>query len=110
MSEQDGVDPTALMQVFFELQNASQGSLKLRGVSVQPFGDITREGQPRLPIDCAWLSVTLKETASGMVGSFNYKTDLFEPKTLKCWVTDYKTILARAAADAETLLGHLADR
>jgi len=50
----------------------------------------------------------LKETPSGITGSCSYKDDLFEPNALRHWISDYKTILAKAAANPETSLGGLA--
>ena len=63
-----------------------------------------------MPIDRTWLRVTLRETPSGITGACSYKNDLFEPNTLQHWIADYKTILAKAAANPETSLGRLADR
>ena len=67
-------------------------------------------GQRVLPIDRTWLSVMLKETPSGVAGSCSYKNDLFEPGTLQHWIADYRTILAKAAANPEMSLGRLAGR
>ena len=52
----------------------------------------------------------LKERPSGIAGSCSYKDDLFEANTLQHWIADYKTILAKAAANPEMSLGRLADR
>jgi amino acid adenylation domain-containing protein len=104
---EDGLDPASLIQVFFVLQNAFR-PLKLPNVTVGPFA--YPDGQRVLPIDRTWLSLALKETTSGITGALSYKIDLFEPNALRHWVTDYKTILANAAANPETELGRLADR
>ena len=104
------MDPASLIQVFFVLQNAFRRPLELPDVAVRSFGNVYREGQPVLPIDRTWLTVMLKETPSGIAGSCNYKDDLFEANTLQHWIADYKTILAKAAANPETSLGRLADR
>ena len=108
LAEEDGLDPASLTQVFFVLQNAFRRSLKLPDVAVRPFA--YREGQQVMRIDRSWLTVTLRETPSGITGACRYKEELFEPNTLQHWVADYKTILAKAAADPETSLGRLADR
>jgi acyl-CoA synthetase (AMP-forming)/AMP-acid ligase II/aryl carrier-like protein len=105
LAQEDDLDPTSLMQVFFVLQNAFRRPLKLPGVAVRPFA--YREGQQGMPIDRTWLRVTLRETPSGITGTCRYKADLFEPNTLQHWVADYKTILAKAAANPETSLGGL---
>lgn len=106
LAEEDGLDPTSLIQVSFILQNASR-PLKLPHVTVRSFA--YPGGQRVLPIDRSWLSVVLKETPSGITGSCSYKDDLFEPNTLQHWIADYTTILAKAAANPETSLGRLAD-
>ena len=54
------------------------GALKLPEVTVRPFA--YREGQPVMPIDRTWLSMSLKETPSGITGTCSYKQELFEPK------------------------------
>ena len=61
-----------------------------------------------MPIDRAWLSITLKETSSGITGVFGHKNDLFE-NTVQDWIADYAVILARAAANPNKQLGRLVD-
>jgi non-ribosomal peptide synthetase component F len=107
LQDEDGLDPASLIQAFFVLQNASL-PLTLPDVMVQSFA--YPDGQRVLPIDRTWLSVMLKESASGIVGSCSHKSDLFKPNTIKRWVKDYAAILARAAANPEISLGRLGDR
>jgi acyl-CoA synthetase (AMP-forming)/AMP-acid ligase II/acyl carrier protein len=107
LAEEDGLDPASLMQVFFVLQNAFRRPLKLSDVSVRPFA--YRKGQPVMPIDRTWLRVTLKETPSGITGTCSYKEELCEPDAPRHWIGDYRTILAKAAANPEASLGRLAD-
>jgi amino acid adenylation domain-containing protein len=106
LAEKGDLDPASLLQVSFVLQNAFR-PLKLPGVAVGSFAYL--DGQRVLPIDRSWLSVMLKETSSGIVGACNYKSDLFESNSLRRWMADYGTILAKAAATPETSLGRLAD-
>jgi amino acid adenylation domain-containing protein len=110
LAEEDGLNPASLIQVYFVLRNAFHTPLKLPNVAVRSFGNVYREGQPVMPIDRTWLTVMLKETPSGIIGSCCYKADLFEAGTVQHWIADYKTILAKAAANPETSLGRLADR
>jgi non-ribosomal peptide synthetase component F len=107
LAEEDGLDPSSLIQASFILQNAFR-PLKLPHVTVRSFA--YPGGQRVLPIDRSWLSVVLKETPSGVTGSCSYKNDLFEPDALQHWIADYTTILAKAAANPETSLGRLSDR
>jgi Condensation domain len=103
-----GLDPASLLQAYFVLRNAFGRALELPDVAVRPFAN--RDGQPVMPIDSTWLSLTLRETQSGIIGACCYKKDLFEPNThQEHWVSDYKAILAEAAANPEASLGRLAD-
>jgi non-ribosomal peptide synthetase component F len=106
LADEDGLDPTSLIQVSFILQSAFR-PLKLSDVTVRSFA--YPDGQRVLPIDRSWLSVMLKETPSGIAGSCSYKEDLFEPNALQHWIADYTGILVKAAANPETSLGRLAD-
>jgi amino acid adenylation domain-containing protein len=108
--QQDALDAASLTQAFFDLRGAFRRPFKLHDVAVGSFGDIHREGQPRLPIDHTWLTVTLKEVPSGITGSWSYKKDLFETRNQKHWIADYKMILTKAAANPETPVGQLIGR
>jgi amino acid adenylation domain-containing protein len=106
LAQDDGVDPATLTQGFFVLQNAVRRPLELRDLAIRSFGN-THDGQPVLTIDQTWLTLMLKEGPSGIAGSCAYKADLFDTDTLHQWMADYGTILGRAAADPERLLGRL---
>jgi acyl-CoA synthetase (AMP-forming)/AMP-acid ligase II/NRPS condensation-like uncharacterized protein len=108
LAEEDGLDLASLTQVVFVLQNGFRRTLELPDVAVRPFA--YREGQQVMRIDGTWLRVTLKEAPSGITGTCSYREELFEPRTLPHWIDDYKSVLARAAANPETPLGELADR
>ena len=62
-----------------------------------------------MPIDRAWLSLTLKETSAGISGICGHKEELFEGDTVQTWIADYMTILAKAVANPDKELGRLAD-
>src|SRR5262249_45540 len=110
LEKEDALDAASLTQAFFDLRNAARRPLRLPDVTIESFGNIHLEGQPRLPIDHTWLTVTLKEAPSGITGSWSYKKDLFEANNPKRWIADYKTILIKAAANPETPLGQLVAR
>ena len=74
LTEEDSLDPAALTQVYFVLQSAFR-PLQLPEVTILPFA--YPDGQRILPIDRTWLSIALKETASGIDGTCSYKPDLF---------------------------------
>jgi amino acid adenylation domain-containing protein len=106
LTEEDGLDPAALTQVYFVLQSAFR-PLQLPEVTVLPFA--YPDGQRILPIDRTWLSIALKETASGIDGTCSYKPDLFGRHASRLWVPEYRAILAKAAANPAISLGRLAN-
>jgi hypothetical protein len=109
LAEEDGLDPASLIQVFFVLQNPLRQQVKLPDIMVRPFGNFYREGQPVLPINHTWLTLMLKERPSGITGSCNYKSSLFEPGAISQWMKDFATILTNAAANPKGLLGRMLD-
>jgi non-ribosomal peptide synthetase component F len=108
LAEEDGLDPASLIQVFFVLQNAFRGPLRLPDIAIRPFA--YPEGQRALPIDRTWLTVMLKETPSGVTGSCSYKDDLLDAKTVQDWLADYGAILTEASANPQASLGRLVER
>jgi acyl-CoA synthetase (AMP-forming)/AMP-acid ligase II/acyl carrier protein len=106
LAEETGLCPASLVQVYFVLQVAFRRPVKLPDMTVGPFG--YQEGRSVMPIDRAWLSMTLKETPSGITGICGHKNDLFEPSTVRDWIADYTAILAKAAANPNAQLGRLA--
>ena len=110
LAQEGDVDPGSLIQAFFVVQNTWRRPLRLPDLSVRSFGSVYREGQPVLPIDHTWLTVMLKERASGMTGSCGYKEDFFAASTIQSWLADYQKILAQAAANPETSLERLVGR
>jgi acyl-CoA synthetase (AMP-forming)/AMP-acid ligase II/acyl carrier protein len=106
LAEETGVCPATLVQVYFVLQVAFRRPVKLPDVTVRPFE--YQEGRSVMPIDRAWVSMTLKETSSGMTGVFGRKNDLFE-NAIQDWIADYAVILAKAAANPDKQLRRLVD-
>jgi amino acid adenylation domain-containing protein len=109
LAEEDGLDPAALIQVYFTLQNPLRQPLKLRDIAARALGHVYREGQPVLPINHTWLTLMLKERPSGITGSCNYKSNLFEPRAITHWMEDFTTTLANAVANPELPLARLLD-
>jgi acyl-CoA synthetase (AMP-forming)/AMP-acid ligase II/acyl carrier protein len=107
LAEETGLHSASLVQVYFALQAAFRRSLKLPGVTASSFD--YQEGRSAMPIDRAWLSITLKETPTGITGICGHKTDLFAPDTVEHWTADYTAILAKAAAAPDTQLGRLTE-
>jgi acyl-CoA synthetase (AMP-forming)/AMP-acid ligase II/acyl carrier protein/NRPS condensation-like uncharacterized protein len=104
LAQEDGFDPESLIQVYFVLQIAFRRPIKLPGVTVRPFG--YREGQSPMPLNRTWLTMTLNETPSGIIGACSYKSELSSHRS---WVDDYNSLLAKAAANPGKPIGRLAD-
>ena len=104
LAQQRGFDPELLIQVYFVLQIAFRRPIKLPGVTVRPFG--YREGQSAMPLNRTWLTMTLNETPSGIVGACSYRSDL---SSSRGWVNDYNSLLAKVAANPRTPIGRFAD-
>jgi hypothetical protein len=100
--EETGFDPTSLAQIYFIVEVAPRSPIKLPGVTVRPFG--YSEGLPIMPIDSSWLTMTLKETPTGIIGTCRYKSNMFEPNAGRHWTEEYKTILAKAAVNPNNML------
>ena len=107
LAEETGLCPASLIQAYFVLQVASRRPLKLSDVAVRPFS--YQEGRTVMPIDRAWLSITLKEASSGITGVCGHKNDLFAPNTVRHWIADYTAVLAKAVANPDKQLGRLVD-
>jgi len=107
LAQYEGVDPASLIQVFFVLQNAFGGSLKLPAVEVRPFAP--RRMRPLAAFDRAWLTLNLRRTPAGLSGVGRYNNAL-SARGARRWIAEYPTILAAAAADPEMSLGHLGER
>jgi acyl-CoA synthetase (AMP-forming)/AMP-acid ligase II/acyl carrier protein/NRPS condensation-like uncharacterized protein len=107
LAEEDGLKPALLVQAYFVLQVASRRPIKLPNVTIQPLS--YPEGQPVMPLDSTWLTMTLTETPSGITGTYRYKNDLFEPNAGQHWIADYMAILAEVAANPKKLLGAMVE-
>jgi hypothetical protein len=107
LAQEKNRDPLSLLQVFFELQSASRRSFTPVDVTVHPFGNIYREGVPRLPIDRTWLTATLREGPTGIAGSFICKSDLIDPDHARQWAAHYTSILAAISTNPRIRLSEL---
>lgn len=108
--EREGIDPAALLQVYFTLQNPLRQPLDLPDVTVRSIGNIAREGQPVLPVDQTWLSLMLKERPTGITGSCNYKRDLLDGDMVGTWMEDLVALLAAALTQPNMPLARLLAR
>ena len=104
LAQERGFDPELLIQVYFVLQIAFRRPIKLPGVTVRPFG--YREGQSAMPLNRTWLTMTLNEAPSGIIGGCSYRSELSNRRN---WVDDYNDLLARAVANPGKPIGRFAD-
>ncbi|MCP4657474.1 MAG: AMP-binding protein, partial [bacterium] len=78
--------------VMFVLQNAPRGALEFSGLTLTP-----------MPTEAASakfdLTLTLEERASGIGGSFEYNTDLFDDVTIRRLAAHFAALLAAVARD-----------
>jgi amino acid adenylation domain-containing protein len=99
-SEPD-VDWPSLLQVMFVFQNAIRQPLCLSDIEVDPFGDAYRQGQPVLPVSRTLLTLVLRETPSGIIGTCMYKKDQLRPELIERLLNGHRQILAGAIQEPE---------
>ncbi|HEX6047361.1 MAG TPA: amino acid adenylation domain-containing protein [Pyrinomonadaceae bacterium] len=91
----------ALFQVWFVLQNAPAEDLQLKGLELD-----------QLEFEKVWvrhdLRLDMLESPDGLTGSFEYRTDLFEPHTIRQMARTFETLLAHLATDPEMKIDTLA--
>jgi amino acid adenylation domain-containing protein len=81
-----------LFQVMFVLQNAPVSQLSLTGLTVS---SLPIEGKTA-PFD---LTLGMENTANGLVGMWEYNTDLFDPTTIERMMGHFVTLLSSIAAN-----------
>ncbi|NEO64229.1 MAG: AMP-binding protein, partial [Moorea sp. SIO4G2] len=77
-----------LFQVMFTLQNAPVMSLELPGVAIKPLPEI-HPGTAKFE-----LVLSMEETESGLIGTWEYNTDLFEEQTITRMTGHFQSLLA----------------
>jgi acyl-CoA synthetase (AMP-forming)/AMP-acid ligase II/acyl carrier protein len=108
LAEETGLSPASLVRIYFVLQVAFRRLPKLSDLVVRPFG--YQKARTVMPIDRAWLSMSLHQSSSGIFGICGHKSDLLGPNTGQDWIADYTAILAKIVANPDKELGRLADR
>ncbi len=89
-----------LFQVVFLLQNTPQSSLQLPGLTLEMVGTEAKMAK----FD---LQITAAEGASGVAGSLNFSTDLFDGATVVRLRGHLETLLAGIAADPDRPISRL---
>nr|QEO74353.1 condensation domain-containing protein [uncultured bacterium] len=88
---------TPFFQTWFVLQNAPFGHLELPGLTLSPFVLASEAAQ----FD---LALSMRETESGLTGSVNYSTDLFDAETIEELISRLRVLLETIAAHPERRL------
>jgi hypothetical protein len=99
-----------LFQVMFILQNTPFEVLELPGLAMQPLqagaaedeSEGTPEGTARFD-----LTLSVQESAAGLVGVLEYNTDLFDRETMRRMLSHYVRLLESIAAAPQARLSHL---
>ncbi|MBD2194868.1 MULTISPECIES: non-ribosomal peptide synthetase [Calothrix] len=91
---------TPLFQVMFALQNAPMSQIELAGLTVTP---LTAESSTA-KFD---LSLSMQNTADGLVGVWEYSTDLFDASTIERMVGHFVTLLESIVANPEQKIAQL---
>ncbi|MDY6802251.1 MAG: amino acid adenylation domain-containing protein [Cyanobacteriota bacterium] len=89
-----------LFQVMFALQNAPMGELELPGVTLKPMSQDSQSAK----FD---LTVSMWETETGLEGSWEYNSDLFDRETIARAIGHFQTLLAGIVANPDRQLGEL---
>ncbi|WP_442940787.1 non-ribosomal peptide synthase/polyketide synthase [Nostoc sp.] len=91
---------TPLFQVMFVLQNAPMSQLELTGLTVRelPIKGITSRFD---------LTLIMQNTANGMVGLWEYNTDLFDSSTIERMTSHFVTLLESIITNPEQQISQL---
>ncbi|MBD2609665.1 AMP-binding protein, partial [Scytonema hofmannii FACHB-248] len=100
LQPQRDLSHTPLFQVMFVLQNAPISVLELPGLTLTPLESDSNTAK----FD---LILYVTETESGLVGSFEYNTDLFERNTICRMVGHLQTLLEEIVANPQQRLSEL---
>ncbi|MEH1884258.1 amino acid adenylation domain-containing protein [Nostoc sp.] len=91
---------TPLFQVMFALQNAPMSQVKMTGLTVSPFS--IKGANARFD-----LTLIMQNTATGLVGVWEYNTDLFDASTIERMTGHFVTLLAGIIANPEQQISQL---
>ncbi|MCC5608946.1 amino acid adenylation domain-containing protein [Nostoc sp. CHAB 5834] len=91
---------TPLFQIMFVLQNAPMSEIELSGLNLS----LLESDSATAKFD---LTLFVEETTSGLIGTFEYSTDLFEPETIHRMAEHLQTLLAGIVTDFQQQLWEL---
>ncbi|MEA5581859.1 amino acid adenylation domain-containing protein [Nodularia harveyana UHCC-0300] len=97
---QRNLSHTPLFQVMFALQNAPMGTLELPGLQLS-----------QLPIEAITskfdLTLSMTETPQGLIGNWEYNSDLFDPETITRMAGNFQTLLTAIVANPQQTVQEL---
>ena len=91
---------TPLFQVLFVLQNAPMPPIELSGLTATPL--MIETGAAKFD-----LALFMEDTDQGIVGTWNYRTDLFRSDTIATLSQQFETLLNSIVAQPDTPIGNL---
>jgi amino acid adenylation domain-containing protein len=100
LQPQRSLSYTPLFQVMFVLQNAPMSEIELSGLNLS----LLENDNGTAKFD---LTLFMEETASGLVGTFEYSTDLFEADTIHRMAEHLQTLLSGIVTDPQQYLWEL---
>ena len=89
-----------LFQVMFVLENFSLDTLELPGISLTP--EIVDRGTAKFD-----LGLSMWQTQQGLIGSWEYNSDIFAPDTIARMINHFQTLLAGIVKNPEQRIGEL---
>ncbi|MBO1057381.1 MAG: amino acid adenylation domain-containing protein [Dolichospermum sp. JUN01] len=89
-----------LFQVLFVLENFSLDTLELPGISLTP--EIIDRGTAKFD-----LSLSMWQTQKGLIGSWEYNSDIFAADTITRMINHFQTLLAAIVKDPQQKIGEL---
>ncbi|MBE8987835.1 non-ribosomal peptide synthetase [Nostoc sp. LEGE 12450] len=100
LQPQRSLSYTPLFQVMFVLQNAPMSEIELSGLNLS----LLENDNGTAKFD---LTLFMEETAAGIVGTFEYSTDLFEADTIQRMAQHLQILLAGIVSDPQQQLWEL---
>jgi amino acid adenylation domain-containing protein len=97
---QRNLSHTTLFQVMFVLQNAQNSEIELPGLTLSTLESHSGTAKFDLTLD-------MRETEKGLVGTLDYSIDLFEPQTIQRMAGHLQTLLCGIIANPEQRLSEL---
>ncbi len=107
-----------LFQVAFVFQNAPMSELKLPDLALKPLStnigtskfELTlymEEVVPQQIGNLEYIAGSQEKTSTGLIGLFEYNTDLFDADTINCAIAHFQTLLEGIVANPEQTIAQL---